>query len=72
MSTEKRFLRLPQVMNLTSLSRSSIYRLEANKQFPSRIRLTERATAWRSEDIREWMDSRDKVTSASRSYYRES
>ena len=51
-------LRMPQVCKVTGLCRSMIYQLEAEKRFPSRIRLGLRASAglrarcrsgWRSE-----------------------
>ncbi len=50
--------RLPEVEHLTSMSRSSIYRLEALGQFPSRVKLGERAVGWRRESVHEWLESR--------------
>ena len=54
-------LRLPDVQKLTGLSRSSIYRLEAIGQFPKRVRLSERAVAWREEDLVKWSETRPQV-----------
>ena len=54
-------LRLPDVRKVTGLSRSSIYRLEANGDFPKRVRLSERACAWRDNEVFEWMDTRPRV-----------
>lgn len=51
-------LRLPEVIQITGLSRSSIYRLESLGQFPSRVKLSESASGWRSEQVQEWIDSR--------------
>ena len=54
-------LRLPDVQKLTGLSRSSIYRLEALGEFPKRVRLSQRATAWRENELLEWIDARPQV-----------
>jgi prophage regulatory protein len=51
-------LRLPEVRRLTGLSRSSIYRLEAISGFPARVRLSERATAWRADEVLAWVEAR--------------
>ncbi len=54
-------LRLPGVQKLTGLSRSSVYRLEASGDFPQRVRLSERATAWREEELLDWIAARPRV-----------
>ncbi len=54
-------LRLPDVQKLTGLSRSSVYRLEANGDFPKRVHLSERATAWREHELLDWIESRPRV-----------
>ena len=54
-------LRLPDVQQLTGLSRSSVYRLEASGDFPQRVRLSERATAWKLDELTAWMESRPRV-----------
>ena len=51
-------LRLPDVIRLTGLSRSQIYRLEAAHQFPRRIALTARTTAWMAHEIEAWLSDR--------------
>lgn len=55
------FLRMRSVMKITGLGRSTIYRLIANHEFPSPVRLTSRAVAWRSSDINAWSEARPKV-----------
>lgn len=52
------FLRMRSVMKITGLGRSTIYRLIANHEFPSPVRLTSRAVAWRSSDINAWSEAR--------------
>ncbi len=39
-------LRLPQVCKVTGLGRSMIYQLEAERGFPSRVRIGLRAVGW--------------------------
>lgn len=50
-------LRLPEVIRLTGLSRSSIYRLESLSEFPARVKLSEAASGWKSEEVRAWIDN---------------
>ena len=55
-------IRLPQVMQETGLSRSTIYRLIQNQEFPPQIRLTQngRASGWLRDEIDAWKQSRVK------------
>lgn len=55
-------LRIGAVMRLTGLGRSTIYRLMADEQFPSPVRLTKRVVAWRQSDLEQWSDGRPKAT----------
>lgn len=50
-------LRLPAVIRRTGLSRSTIYRLMSEKQFPRPVKLSERAIGWRGSDIDQWSSS---------------
>ena len=54
------FVRLPQVMAEVGLSRSTIYRLIQNNEFPPQIRLTPngRSSGWLREEIDAWKQSR--------------
>jgi prophage regulatory protein len=56
-----RMLRLPGVLALTGLSKSSLYRLEAAGAFPERLRLTERCSAWRESEILSWLAARPRA-----------
>lgn len=49
----KRFLRLPQVLELFPVSRATWWRGVKEGKFPQPVKLTERTTAWRMEDIEE-------------------
>jgi prophage regulatory protein len=52
------FLRMPTVMRMTGLGRSTIYRLIADRKFPSPVRLGPRAVAWRRADLDQWSEAR--------------
>lgn len=56
------FLRLPAVMRLTGLGRSTIYRMVADNRFPCPVRIASRAVAWRRADLDRWSESRPTVT----------
>jgi prophage regulatory protein len=51
-------LRLPQVCQRTGLCRSMIYQLEAEYQFPRRIKIGVRAVGWIEEEVRDWLTQR--------------
>jgi len=53
-----RILKLPQVMEATALSRSSIYAYIKTKHFPPAIRLGVRAVGWEAEAISQWLSDR--------------
>jgi prophage regulatory protein len=57
----KTVIRLPAVKGKTTLSKSAIYRLEAEGKFPKRVRLGENSTGWYEEEIQEWLASRPRV-----------
>ena len=57
-SIGNRLMRLQQVMQVTGLARSTIYKLIARGEFPSSVKLTARAVGWRSYDVDRWISSR--------------
>ena len=60
---EPRILRLRQALSVTGLSKATIYRLLNVGAFPRPIRLSERAVGWRTEEIDEWLASRERAGS---------
>jgi prophage regulatory protein len=56
------FLRMPTVMQMTGLGRSTIYRMMAESRFPRPVRLGTRAVAWRRTDLDLWSEARPVVT----------
>lgn len=56
-----RLLRLPEVLDRVGLGKTSIYALERQGAFPSRVRLSARAVAWSEEAIEEFLASRPRA-----------
>lgn len=51
-------LRRPAVEAATGLSRSSIYEMMKNGDFPRPVRIGKRAVAWRESAISDWLANR--------------
>ena len=58
MEQSKRILRLPEVLKMTGLSRTSIWRQIDAGTFPKSVKLGPRAVGWRASDIEEWLRNR--------------
>ena len=52
-----RLIRMPEVMQITSLSRTQIYRLIAAGTFPKQRRISHKVAAWKESEIAAWVDS---------------
>jgi prophage regulatory protein len=60
MNNNEQFLKLPQVIALTALSRSSIYAYIQKKAFPAPVRISGpggRAVAWTASSIAAWQEA---------------
>lgn len=53
--TQERFLRLPEVMHLCGLSRSTIYDLISRSEFPQQVSLGGKNVAWVHSEVSAWM-----------------
>ena len=56
-----KFIRRPQVENLTGLSRSTIYAMISDGSFPKQVKIGRRAVAWREDDIHDWMNNKSDI-----------
>lgn len=59
--TDKRILRLPEVLVIVGVSRSTILRWVDEGEFPAPIKLggsNSRCVGWLSHEVYEWMDQR--------------
>jgi len=53
---ETGFIRLPKVLSLIPISKSSLYAGIQKNKYPAPIKLSERCSAWRVEDIRQLIE----------------
>jgi predicted DNA-binding transcriptional regulator AlpA len=51
------FLRIQDVARLTTLSKSYIYKLQAEGQFPKSFQMAPKVSVWTADSIREWMQA---------------
>ena len=51
-------LRLPAILKLTGLCRTTIWRMVKAGTFPQPVQLGARAVGWRASDVEEWLESR--------------
>lgn len=51
----ERFIKLPEVMNKTGLSRSTIYRNMKAGDFPKSIQLNQQNIVWLESEVNAWM-----------------
>jgi prophage regulatory protein len=50
-----RLLRIASVMDVTSLSKASIYRKVADRSFPAPLKIGKSRVAWKQSAISDWM-----------------
>ena len=55
---QDRLLRRREVEKITGISRSSIYRLMPDSEFPRPVKVGSAAVRWRESDITAWVESR--------------
>lgn len=53
-----RYLREPEVVELTGLAAITLFKMEKRGEFPPRRQLTRRAVGWLEEEVRAWLESR--------------
>lgn len=54
----RKLVRLPEVIERTSLSRSTIYEMMQAGRFPKPVKLHLRSNAWIESEINDWLASR--------------
>ena len=54
-------LRTESVLKATGLSRTTLWRLEKNGQFPPRRKLSARLVGWLETEVAEWVKNRQPV-----------
>ena len=59
-----KILRLPSIIELTGLSRSTIYQRISKDEFPAPISLGGRAVGWVEEDVLLWLQEKIEASRA--------
>ena len=54
------YVRLADLRPIIPLSDSTIWRRVRAGTFPAPVKLSERVTAWRADDVRRWLDEQGK------------
>lgn len=49
------YVRQSALLRIVPFSATTLWRKVKTKQFPAPVKLSERVTAWRAEDVRAWM-----------------
>ena len=57
----KRYYRRPIVEDMLGLSRSTIYRMMNDGEFPRPVVLGRRAVGWRAADVETWIKQREEA-----------
>ncbi len=55
------YVRQRQLMTILPFSPATLWRKVADHSFPAPVKLSERVTAWKVEDVRAWMLDRETV-----------
>jgi prophage regulatory protein len=66
MNIYSQFLRLKQVRDMTCLSKSSIYRLMEEGDFPRQVPLGARSVVWVKSQVEDWMSKKVALAQGSR------
>jgi len=52
-----KIIKLTDVQNITTFSRSTIYRLISQDKFPKQIKLSERSAGWIEQEVLDYLDN---------------
>ncbi len=53
---ENKIVRLPKVLEMTGMKRSTLYEKIQKNQFPKPVLLTERCSGWIESEVLEWIN----------------
>ena len=54
----RRLIRVPEVLALIGVSRSTLYAMVAEGQFPRPVKIGHRSVGWPARDVQSWLDNR--------------
>jgi prophage regulatory protein len=52
-----KILRINQVLDLTGLSRATLWRREREGTFPQRVQLGANSVGWKSDEVLQWLEN---------------
>jgi predicted DNA-binding transcriptional regulator AlpA len=55
-----KIIRTKEVIEMTGLSRTTLWRLEKKGEFPKRLPLSAGSVGWRYSEVEKWIDTRSK------------
>lgn len=55
------FVRVGTLARLLGIATVTVWRWTANGKLPKPVKLSKRVTAWRAEDVRNWMNAQGKA-----------
>ena len=56
------FVRLSDLRPILPFSDSTLWRRVRSKTFPAPLKLSEKITCWRAEDVRQWLDEQGQIS----------
>ena len=57
-SMKPQLMRIDDVLKVIDVSRTTLYSLLREGDFPPPVRVSKRNVRWRQEDVQQWLDSR--------------
>ena len=66
MDGQPQLLRLPDVLRLVGVSRSTLYKMISMHDFPAPVRIGRRAVAWPACEVFAWIESRPRAGATQR------
>ena len=62
----QKLIKLPKVLEMTTLSKASVYKMLEDGEFPKQVKLGDRGVAWVESDIQSWIDKKIKISKGSK------
>ena len=61
-SESKTLMHMDEIVSLLGFGKSTLYAMIKNRKFPAPIKIGERKTAWRTEVVMDWLNSKEHRT----------
>ncbi|EGG9814475.1 AlpA family phage regulatory protein [Salmonella enterica] len=60
--SDKKLLRWPDVLHITQISRSTVWRMMQRGAFPKQVDVGTHCAVWDAEEINRWVEERKRVS----------